>query len=124
VLPIPSPVSTPTGVPTGDVESMWSQTSLPATAMRELAAVPDLTGLLTFSPGDVISGALPAGTVQLSAETAAGDLVDLVTLPASPAFTHTVAPGRSDNTPSSPIRWDGRETWWPRIRPDLEVAAT
>ncbi len=72
---------------------MWSQTSLPATAMRVPAAVPDLTGLLTFSPGDVISGALPAGTVQLWARTQAGDLVDLVTLPTSPAFTHTVPPG-------------------------------
>jgi hypothetical protein len=72
---------------------MWSRTSLPATAMRVPAAVPDLTGLLTFSPGDVISGALPPGSVQLWAETPAGALVDLVTLPASPAFTHTVPPG-------------------------------
>ncbi|HEX8869110.1 MAG TPA: hypothetical protein VF821_25850, partial [Lentzea sp.] len=93
VLPVPNPVGTPAGVPTGDVESMWSQTSLPATAMRVPAVVPDLTGLLTFSPGDVISGALPAGTVQLWAENAAGDLVDLATLPASPTFTHTVPPG-------------------------------
>jgi hypothetical protein len=93
VLPIPSTVSTPAGVPTGDVESMWSRISLPATAMRVPAAVPDLTGLLTFRPGDVISGALPPGSVQLWAETPAGALVDLATLPTSPSFTHTVPPG-------------------------------
>ena len=96
VMPVPvdDGVTTPPGVPTGDVESLWSPPSLPTTAMLVPETVPDITGALTYTRDagtDVISGALPEGglTIQLWAKTPTA-LVAIDSVEAGPDFTYTV----------------------------------
>jgi hypothetical protein len=93
-VPAGGGVTTPPGVPAGDVESAWSAASLPATAARVPATVPDIGGLLTFTRdagGDVISGVLPVTadfTIQLWSEAPTGELAELATVAAEPEFIH------------------------------------